>query len=165
MQSVGHKFRAGCVCPVFPTLLYVILQQGERADIEQPGSLSWHHSEFSVVQRKLIPALLLAQRCSRRNLRDGAYFSSSSSMKLLLSWSMTAKAFLMSASDLPERPTLTKNSLCLKESAAAMRRRRERLRQVHANTHRNWCVYSRLQDLAVSCYSSPGLCSDCHSAW
>lgn len=28
MQSVSHKFQAGCVCPVFPTLLYVILQQG-----------------------------------------------------------------------------------------------------------------------------------------
>lgn len=46
------------------------------------------------------------------------YFSSSSSMKPLLSWSMMAKAFLTSSADLPVRPTLVKKLLWLKEPSA-----------------------------------------------
>lgn len=50
-----------------------------------------------------------------------AYFSSSSSMKPLLSWSMMPKALAMSSLDLPARPTLAKKLLWSKESAAARR--------------------------------------------
>lgn len=40
-----------------------------------------------------------------------SHFSSSSSMKPLLSWSMMAKAFLTSSADLADRPTLAKKDL------------------------------------------------------
>lgn len=46
------------------------------------------------------------------------YFSSSSSMKPLLSWSMMAKAFLTSSALLLARPHVLKKDLWLKESAA-----------------------------------------------
>lgn len=81
----------------------------------------WHHSEFTVSQRKMIPVLQELWGACGWNLREGAYFSSSSSMKPLLSWSMMAKAFLISSADLAARPTLAKNSLYLKESAAVER--------------------------------------------
>lgn len=81
-------------------------------------------------------------RSLRWNLREGAYFSSSSSMKPLLSWSMTAKAFLMSSALLPARPTLAKKSLCLKESAAVRRQRAAHIRPCeYSLAHKKTEVY------------------------
>lgn len=86
------------------------------------------------------PCTTRPQRSLRWNGRDGAYFSSSSSMKPLLSWSMTAKAFLMSSGVLAARPTLAKNSLCLKESAALRRQRRDHIRRCRYVPHKLKCV-------------------------
>lgn len=130
--------------PLCPMSLYTRGESWHRV-ARQPKLLrcfgaQWHHSEF----RKMIPALQLAQRGSGWNLRDGAYFSSSSSMKSLLSWSMMAKTFLMSLMDLPDRPTLAKKSLWLKEPSAVTRQRRDRFRhtRTHTLTHRLMCVFA-----------------------
>merc|ERR1711915_719511 len=52
-----------------------------------------------------VSALAPAEKFCRKS------FSSSSSMKPLLSWSMTPKAFLTSSADLPARPHALKNFL------------------------------------------------------
>lgn len=70
----------------------------------------------------------------KKREKRSAYFSSSSSMKPLLSWSMTLKAFLMSSALLAARPIFLKNSLYLKESAAVRRQTRNRVQALQTKS-------------------------------
>lgn len=95
------------------------LQPGRPWSLCRSEPCHWPWSSAGTAYRKSTGMLFtLPHYPGSMNYYD-SHFSSSSSMKPLLSWSMMAKAFLMSSEDLADRPTLAKKALWLKESAAA----------------------------------------------